>query len=83
MLFSSFLLLVWIVGLVVCKVIPATHASHEKRNLERTQGWVKRGRVPSQAIFPMRIGLKQRNLERGYDYVLEVYVVESEVEKDS
>ncbi|KAI0475631.1 putative protease S8 tripeptidyl peptidase I [Xylariaceae sp. FL0804] len=50
---------------------PASSTLHEKRNglpreLRRT------GRVPGEHIIPLRIALGQSNLDRAYDYVLNV-----------
>lgn len=43
----------------------ANYAVHEKRDA-LPHGWAKRERLDRRAIMPMRIALKQRNLERGY-----------------
>jgi tripeptidyl-peptidase-1 len=34
--------------------------------------WVKGARIEKTAVIPMRIGLTQTNLEKGYDYLMEV-----------
>ena len=47
------------------------HAVHEKRH-ETPAQWVKRERVQVEAILPVRVGLKQRNLEKGHDFLMEV-----------
>jgi tripeptidyl-peptidase-1 len=47
------------------------HALHEKRDRPSTD-WVKGARVEADSILPMRIGLSQNNLEKGYDYLMEV-----------
>ena len=46
-------------------------ALHEKRDAPAAD-WVKGARIESSAILPMRIGLTQTNLEKGYDYLMEV-----------
>ena len=52
-------------------IIPtSSHVSHEKRNTESL--WNKRDKVPEEMILPMRIGLKQGNLEKGYDMLMDV-----------
>lgn len=58
--------------------LPATvkHVLHEKRD-RHSSDWVKRARVDSHAVLPMRIGLAQSNLEKGYDYLMEVSHPES------
>jgi tripeptidyl-peptidase-1 len=50
---------------------PSTHAVHEKREASPKQ-WMKGDRLWSEALLPVRVGLKQRNIENGYDYLLEV-----------
>lgn len=46
------------------------HVLHEKRDSSRN--WIKRDRVDSQVTLPVRIGLVQSNLDRGYEYLNEV-----------
>lgn len=43
---------------------PNNYVSHEKRSQPLKQ-WVKRGEVSRQAVLPMRIGLKQPNVDNG------------------
>ena len=49
----------------------STYAIHEKRDKLPSQ-WMRRGKVYSKSILPMRIGLKQRNLHKGHDYLMDV-----------
>ncbi len=58
---------------VDCALLPSSHALHEKREIA-SEKWVKRGKVPENAVLPIRIGLVQSNLERGADLLMEVYV---------
>lgn len=44
---------------------------HEKRHVPPTR-WVKRDRIPKNAILPVRIGLTQNNLEKGHDFLMDV-----------
>jgi len=44
---------------------------HEKRDA-LPRGWSKRGQLDRRASIPMRIALKQRNVERGYELLNEV-----------
>jgi tripeptidyl-peptidase-1 len=44
---------------------------HEKREYP-SRAWNKRDRVLPSAILPMKIGLKQQNLEKGYGYLTDV-----------
>ena len=50
--------------------VPQTHVVHEKR--EVTSQWIKREKLPSRAILPMRVGLKQQNLHRGEELLMDV-----------
>lgn len=51
--------------------IPPTHILHERGLSQNTATWEKRGRVPPNAVLPMRIGLKQSNLEVGHDMLMD------------
>ncbi|MCJ1476780.1 hypothetical protein MMC13_005449 [Lambiella insularis] len=50
---------------------PSAPSWHEGRDAPAAD-WVKGARVEGSAILPMRIGLVQTSLERGYDFLLEV-----------
>ncbi len=52
-------------------VLPVTHVVHEKRHAPPRK-WVKRDRIAADAVLPMRIGLKQRNLEDGHSFLMDV-----------
>lgn len=47
---------------------------HEKRGVDGHR-WTKRDALDADHVIPVRIALKQRNLENGMDYLLKVYVV--------
>jgi tripeptidyl-peptidase-1 len=49
---------------------PATHVLHERR--AESHSWVKVNRVHEDVKLPMRIGLTQRNLEKGHEYLMKV-----------
>ena len=49
----------------------APHAIHEKRDYTPSS-WEKRDRVPATATIPVRVGLRQSNLEKGYDFLMDV-----------
>ena len=49
----------------------ARHVAHEKR-APTSGAWQKRDRVDAKATLPMRIGLKQRNLDRGHDMLMDM-----------
>ncbi|KAH9221158.1 Pro-kumamolisin, activation domain-containing protein [Leptodontidium sp. 2 PMI_412] len=55
-----------------CAAVPKSHVLHEKRDATTSHQWVKREQIPSSAILPMRIGLKQQNLENGHDYLMDI-----------
>lgn len=57
--------------------VPNTHVVHETREIS-TSRWLKRDRLSSNVVLPMRIGLKQQNLDRGHDYLMDVSHPESE-----
>lgn len=71
MLLPQFLVIVAFA--VVSNGVPATfkHALHEKRD-RPASNWIKTAKLEGSAILPMRIGLTQTNLEKGYDYLMEV-----------
>lgn len=68
--------LVLLAGLVASGLaLPSgTHVVHEKRDLTNTLGWNKREAAKGSEKVPVRIALKQSNLDKGMDYILEVYV---------
>ncbi|GAM82590.1 hypothetical protein ANO11243_005720 [Dothideomycetidae sp. 11243] len=54
-------------------IISHTHTVHEKRqSLANTQRWIRRDRVHARATLPVRIGLKQDNLNYGHDWLMRV-----------
>lgn len=61
-----------LVGLAASIAIPETHAVHEKRDAVSRQKWIKRDRIEPHVKLPMRVGLKQNNLEKGHQWLMEV-----------
>jgi tripeptidyl-peptidase-1 len=51
--------------------VPVPHVLHEARDTS-SERWIKRGRVPSYAKLPVRVGLAQNNLDNGHEYLLDV-----------
>lgn len=49
----------------------ASHILHEKRS-DIPDGWTRRGALDRRAVLPMRIGLKQRNLDMLSEWLSEV-----------
>lgn len=55
----------------------STHVVHEKRELA-SEKWTKRDvKLNRDAIIPLSIGLKQRNLDSGYEFLMDVSHPES------
>ncbi|EHK44450.1 uncharacterized protein TrAtP1_008994 [Trichoderma atroviride] len=48
------------------------YATHERRDIDKRDSWVKRDRISARDVLPMRIGLTQRNLERGAELLRDV-----------
>jgi tripeptidyl-peptidase-1 len=73
---KSFLLTV-IVGLVAQTIAapapaPVSHIVHEKRDIDSSTWILNDIKLRRDAIIPMSIGLTQRNLEHGYDFLMDV-----------
>lgn len=60
--------------LAVASAVPlaTNHVVHEKRDTGLQSRWIKRDAVPGATRLPVRIALKQRNLDKGMDLLLEV-----------
>lgn len=61
--------------LATAKPIPDSHVIHEERGLPGhalDSRWVKRDRLEKDRVLPMRIGLKQQNLHKGSEWLLDV-----------
>jgi hypothetical protein len=54
----------------------SNHVVHEKRN-KAPHGWIKRASTNSEMVLPMRVGLKQRNLHKAQEYLMDVSDPES------
>ncbi|GAW10864.1 hypothetical protein ANO14919_001990 [Xylariales sp. No.14919] len=57
--------------------VPSTHALHERHAPHWGHMWMKKAKVPSHAVLPMRIGLKQSNLGAGHDKLMDISDPES------
>lgn len=60
-----------ITAIVNAAPAPVKHVLHEERSIP-SSNWIKGARIEKDAVIPMRIGLTQTNLEKGYDYLMEV-----------
>ena len=52
--------------------VPSSHSLHERHLPHLSYQWSKREKVPDTQILPMRIGLKQYNLEAGHDKLMDM-----------
>jgi hypothetical protein len=51
--------------------VPVSHILHERQMEHWDRTWEKRDRVPESALLPMRIGLRQSNIEQGRSMLAE------------
>lgn len=56
----------------VSRRIPPSHTIHERHAPRNLEGWVKRELVDSEATVPVRIGLKQSNVDAGHDLLMDM-----------
>ncbi len=52
--------------------VPATHVLHERHLPHWSRQWSKREKVDSSSLLPMRIGLRQSNLDAGHERLMDV-----------
>ena len=52
--------------------VPSSHSLHERHLPHLATQWTKRSKVPDHQILPMRIGLKQSNLDAGHDKLMDM-----------
>lgn len=52
--------------------VPASHSLHERHLPHWGNHWSKRSKVPESQVLPMRIGLKQRNLDIAHDILMDM-----------
>ncbi len=52
--------------------VPTSHALHERHAPHWSQKWTKKDKLPANTMLPMRIGLKQSNLDVGHDKLMEM-----------
>ena len=50
----------------------APHVVHEERDVVSDDRWMRLGRVPSHARFPVRVGLTQSNLDDAHEHLIDV-----------
>jgi tripeptidyl-peptidase-1 len=59
-------------GIRTKREVSPTHSLHERHLPHWSQQWTKRSKVAETQILPMRIGLKQCNLEAGHDKLMDM-----------
>lgn len=59
-------------GLKTKREVPHTHSLHERHLSHWSNVWTKKSKVPDTQLLPMRIGLKQSNLEAGHDLLMDM-----------
>jgi tripeptidyl-peptidase-1 len=59
-------------GVQTKRGIPSSHSLHERHVPQLSHQWTKKEKVSDAQILPMRIGLKQCNLEAGHDKLMEM-----------
>jgi len=52
--------------------VPASHAIHERREIEHVEGWVWKERAGPGARVPVRIALQQSNLQQAHDKLMDM-----------
>lgn len=52
------------------KPVPKSHARHEWQESRNTRGWVRGKRAHPQGKVPVRVGLKQKNVEKGREALM-------------
>lgn len=53
------------------RYVPHTHVLHERQVPHLSRTWAKKVKVPGSTILPMRVGLRQTNLEDGHDLLMD------------
>jgi tripeptidyl-peptidase-1 len=72
---SSSAILATLLAVAVAKPVPETHVVHEKREVAHrftSSKWVKKDRMEKEAVLPVRVGLKQQNLQKGAEWLMDV-----------
>jgi len=59
-------------GVQTKRTVPSTHSLHERHLPHWSEVWTKRSKVPDHQVLPMRIGLKQCNLDAGHDKLMDM-----------
>lgn len=62
----------WGHAAVAKREIPSSHVVHERQLPQWSQRWKRTAKVPREALLPVRIGMKQRNLKEGAELLREM-----------
>ncbi|KAK4246003.1 peptidase S8/S53 domain-containing protein [Corynascus novoguineensis] len=54
------------------KRVPSSHTIHERHEARNIEGWVKRKLADAESTVPVRIGLKQSNVDAGHDLLMDI-----------
>jgi tripeptidyl-peptidase-1 len=57
------------------RAVPNTHAVHERHTTRMARKWAKQEKLKGTTVLPMRIGLKQSNLDAGRDRLMEMWAL--------
>ncbi|RFU34872.1 hypothetical protein B7463_g1445, partial [Scytalidium lignicola] len=52
--------------------VPSTHSLHERHLPHWSKQWTRRSKMTDDEILPMRIGLKQSNLDAGHEKLMDI-----------
>lgn len=72
MVFLNFATLALLSAVVLGAAPSTVHVTHERRDIDSHRHWEKRSRLEPHDVIPVRIGLTQRNLDQGYDLLMDV-----------
>lgn len=64
-------------GALFSSVLASDYVVHERRHEHTGKRWTKVGQLDRNQVLPIRIGLKQSNLEHGHRWLMEVSDPES------
>jgi tripeptidyl-peptidase I len=68
---------------VASREVPVSHALHERHLPHWGEQWSKRHRLPGTAVLPVRIGLRQSNLQEGHEKLMDMFVSALDVARSS
>jgi tripeptidyl-peptidase-1 len=69
--FSNFAIFGALAAQAAAVPFQTSHVVHERRGYI-LKAWVKRNKLDARAELPVRIGMTQRNLDKGHDLLMEV-----------